>query len=408
MRKCTACGREMTDAATFCVQCGAEAPPPAPPVAAVQRYCSACGGELAAGARFCPACGTGVGPTPALRTTQPAAPELLAEPHAPVGPNRAILIGAAVAVLLLGLLFWFNRYEWLGLERPADEGNISAVAGSEATMYVVANANLRDRATTQGSSVTGKLVRGTRVAGVLQLGEDGSSNWYKLADGNFVSAVNLSASEPPPLARTINKPWYASEPVPLLAKPQPGAAVLETAEPGKSYQLIGLTAGGFAEVTLGKGGVAYFDASGIDLAAASAAPIDIAFDPQRCGYGKEIEMLFRKLGQDAQARFQRAESRAYASEDERLNALERLESASSFLPLTRSYRGLGVGGLGAHYEASAIYFRDPPAKVIAVFATDFPVAADGSFSVASDVGSAIRPAQGEERKYGQTALSCGV
>lgn len=377
MRQCGACGKALTDAATFCPSCGAEAP-----LSATAPIPQATTGA----AKFAPS---------------PVAGEPRAGP-----PPRAVLIGLGLAVLLIALLFWSNRYQWLGLEPPS--GNESAALVAERAMYVIASANLRDEATTIGSIVTGKLARGTKVTGVLQHGEDGSSQWYKLADGNFVSAVNLSARAPPALAQRIDKRWYAAGAVRLLARPQPGAAVLEIAEAGKAYQLIGLTNGGFAEVALGKGGVAYFDASGIDLAAASAPPIGLAFDPARCGFGNEIDLLLRKLGQDAQRRFQLAEASDYPDEEARDAALGALDSASAYLPLTRSYKGLGVGGIGAHYEASSVYFRESPDKIIAVFARDFPVAADGGFALDLQVGSSIRPSSGEARKYGLSELICGA
>ena len=413
MRQCASCGNTLTDAATFCPACGTEAPVAAPPpeTSDKPKFCASCGAPLAPGARFCPSCGAAAtGST----TPSPVAPVSVAPAVAPLpvadepaaGPSRNLLIGAGVALLIVALLVWFNRFELLGLDRP--EGKESAALGEETVMYAVANANLRDKATTQGSTITGKLLRGAKVTGVLQLGADSNSQWFKLTDGNYIPAINLSDTAPPPLARTINKPWYAPDATPLLARPQAGSAVVENAEPGKAYQLIGLTANNFAEVALGKGGVAYFDASGVDLAASSAPPIAIAFSPGNCGYGREVDMLLRKLAQDATSRQQLAAASSYPDDEARDAALAELETASAFLPLKRSFKGLAVGGLATHYEASSIYFRDTPDKVFAVFRQDYPVDADGSIPTGSEVSASIQATAGEARKYGQTELICGL
>lgn len=396
-RKCASCGKELTPQATFCTFCGADVAPaamPLPAPAQSARFCRSCGAELASGARFCAACGAS---TEAGAVAPPSQPE----------PNRTPLIVAAVAgaLLLLGVLFWLNRYEWLGLERPVETGNTSAALGEEAEMYAVATANLRDRPTSQGSEVMGKLPRGTVVKGTLLLGEDGRSNWLKIDEsGWFVSAVNLSESEPPALAQRFDKAWYAAGETPILAKPQAGAPVLETASPGRQYRLVGLTSGGFAEVALGKGGVGYFDASGVDLAAASAPPIDIAFDPATCSYGQEVQLLIRKLSQESQRATQLAEARGDTA------ALDDLEGKSRYLKLARGFAGLSVTGVGIHYEATGVYFADPPDRVIAAFrAKGLAIDSEGDFSGGMfGPSSSIRRSVGEEKTYGQTALICGV
>jgi hypothetical protein len=180
--------------------------------------------------------------------------------------------------------------------------------------------------------------------------------------------------------------------------------VLETAAAGRQYRLVGLTSGGFAEVALAKGGVGYFDASGIDLTAASAPPIDIAFDPANCSYGREVAGLIRKLGQERQREFQLAEARG----DE--EALNDLEGRSRYLKLTRGFAGLSVTGVGIHYESTGLYFADPPDRVIAAFrAKGFAIDGEGEFSGGMfGPSSAIRRSVDEERGYGQTALICGV
>ncbi len=423
-RSCEKCGAAMTDAATFCTVCGAEAPV----LAQVDRtepamstggakFCVSCGSSIAPDAKFCANCGTPVGQAPAGQAAAPVIPpQRVPEPGQPDADvqsgtrNRTLIIGAmAAGVLFVAILFWINRYNWLGLEPPVE--NAAAASDIETTMYTIASANLRDRATSQGSSIVGKLPRGSKVSGVLELGEDGISNWFQIAEsGHFVSAVNLSEVAPPSLARSLNKAWYAGADMPILSRPQPGAAVLMTAAPGTKLQLVGLTAGGFAEVLLEKGGVGYFDASGIDIEAGSAQPIDVAFVPAGCGFGREVQMLFRKLGQDSQARFEKAEGASYPDEDTRAQALDEFPGKSDYLPLTRSWMGLRVGGIGTHAESVSIYFKEPMSRVIEVLGKPYQIDSTGQFTTEGDAptSAGIAPTDDEERKYGMTELSCGV
>ncbi len=410
---CGQCGSGMTDAATFCTTCGAEVPlaeaseAVTPPMIG-SKFCGACGSALVPGAKFCGGCGAPIGPSGMV----PASPPDIAAPFEPEPDtrNRNLIIGAiAAGVLLVGILFWINRYSWLGLEPPLE--NATAAVGIEKTMYTIASANLRDRATSQGSSVVGKLPRGTQVSGVLELGEDGTSSWFKIAEsGQYVSAINLSEIEPPALARSLNKAWYAGADTPILAKPQQSAPVLMTAAPGTKLQLVGLTAGGFAEVLLEKGGVGYFDASGIDIDAGSAQPIDVAFIPAGCGFGKEVQMLLRKLGQESQRTYQQAEGANYSDDEARQAALGDLEGKSAYLPLTRSWKGLRVGGIGQHYESVSVYFKEPPARVIELLSQTYEMDGDGQFITSGDIAtsSGIQQTRPDEQKYGASALVCGV
>jgi Double zinc ribbon len=416
-RTCGQCGSAMTDAATFCTVCGAEAPPlvqqsvATAPSANGSKFCASCGAALVPGAKFCGSCGTPVGQTVAAPPvpTGPASPPVFNEAE-PDTRNRNLIIGAVAAgALLIGILFWINRYSWLGMEPPLE--NATAAIGTEKTMYVIASANLRDRATSQGSSVVGKLPRGAKVSGVLELGEDGTSNWLKIAEsGNYISAVNLSEIEPPALARSLNKSFFASGDTPILAKPQQGAPVLMTAKSGGKLQLVGLTAGGFAEVLLEKGGVGYFDASGIDIEAGSAQPIDVAFIPGGCGFGREVQGLFRKVGQDSQSRYAKAETASYPDEETRTRTLEDLAAKSAYLPLTRSWMGLRVGGIGQHYESVSVYFNEPYARVAEVLGKTYPIDSTGAFTITGDAptSAGLAPTDDEARKYGMTELSCGV
>jgi hypothetical protein len=121
-------------------------------------------------------------------------------------------------------------------------------------------------------------------------------------------------------------------------------------------------------------------------------------------------MLFRKLGQDAQARFDKMEKAEYPSEEAKQAAYGELEGKSSYLPLNRSWMGLTIGGIGAHYESSSIYFKEPLGKVRAVFDKQFTMDRDNVFTASGDtaVTTGLDATDPDEVKYGQTSLDCGV
>lgn len=102
-------------------------------------------------------------------------------------------------------------------------------------------------------------MRGTQISGVMQIGEDGTSQWFKLADGRgFVGAVNLSAIAPPKLAFATGE-WERILPMDcaLLAAPMADAAVKITIPAGAKLIEVGSTENDFWEYKLPKGGVGY-------------------------------------------------------------------------------------------------------------------------------------------------------
>jgi rRNA maturation endonuclease Nob1 len=62
VRRCPACGAEMSNEAVFCPSCGAKSAPVSVSgeAAPAQKQCPGCGTVLAADAAFCPNCGTKV------------------------------------------------------------------------------------------------------------------------------------------------------------------------------------------------------------------------------------------------------------------------------------------------------------------------------------------------------------
>ncbi len=136
----------------------------------------------------------------------------------------------------------------------------SSITGQEATLYIIADANVRDRPTAQGSTLVTKLARATAVTGTMQIGEDQTSAWFKLADGRgYIGGVNLSPNQPPALAKTFSDmKWNVETGTDLLATPEPSSAVVARLNFGDQTTVAGVTTNGYAEVKRSRGGVGYF------------------------------------------------------------------------------------------------------------------------------------------------------
>ncbi len=315
---------------------------------------------------------------------------------------------AALTLLLLGL-FWVNRFEWLGVERGAD---VVGVTGEETRLFVVADANLRSKATAQGSTISGKVPRGTKVAGVMQMGEDGISRWFKLADGRgFIGGVNLSVKEPPRLAKTFkDKIWSSATDLELRTLPDATSLILETIKPGAKLVLAGLTESGYAEVKLTKGGVGYFLAEGIDLDQSAAPPITLSFNPERCDFGPDLDGLFSAELVAATRREKELESRVFADDDERQQALIDFDNKTSFTRISRSANGLTISALSVRNGGQFLYFANSADEVIAAFRKmGFTIGSDGVLSTGEDAATSayISGTSGEALPYGKSSLTCG-
>jgi hypothetical protein len=313
----------------------------------------------------------------------------------------------AVAILLFGLM-WFNRYEWLGVERPGPD--VVGVTGEETSLFVVADANLRNKATAKGSSVSGKVPRGTTVSGVMQMGDDGVSRWFKLADGRgFIGGINLSVKEPPRLAKTFkDREWASATDLELRAAPDAISLILETVKPGAKLILAGLTETGFAEVKLAKGGVGYFSADGIDLESDAAPPIKLSFNPSTCNFGADFEPLFDAEMAAQTRRETELEGRTFADEEAREQASIDYDNKSYFTRMNRSANGLTVNAIGVKTGTSSIYFANSAEEVLAVFRKlGFPIGADGVFNGTDGAGAYVSGTSGDALPYGKAVLTCG-
>jgi zinc-ribbon domain len=387
------------------------------------RFCIACGAELQDGARFCGSCGALVengveaaaapAPEPVIVTPEPAytAPVEIAPERS--GPNW-LLIGGGAGILLLLLLYYFIfiRDDMSGPATPATAEKIVAKEAEGAKLYAVAEANIRDKATTVGTQIIGKLARGFAVSGTVVTGADGTTPWLELADGKgFVAMSNLSETEPPEISKALgDRIWAVDKALDVFAQPDASAAVLDRVAMGTPLTLFGLTGNDYIEIKLRKGGVGYI-ADGARIAEASLVkgkPIAVSFNPASCNYGGELEVEFQKLANKSRAAYEAIENQDFASDAARDAALGRIEGKSYYQRLERSWNGLSITGIAQHYESQALYFADPADKVIAAFrAAGHKVGRDGQFP-STDIYAGIGATAGEGRSYGKSELGCGV
>lgn len=149
---------------------------------------------------------------------------------------------------------------------PDKPGEAAYDAAGYGTYHIVADANLRRRATAS-SSLIGRISRGTALQGTMMIGEDGESGWLMLADGSgYVSSVNTSQTPPPFLATILgDRQFRPSQDLRLYATPSQQSPVVDTVPAGTLLVITGITENGFAEAKGRSGGVGYFRASGYDF-----------------------------------------------------------------------------------------------------------------------------------------------
>jgi hypothetical protein len=331
------------------------------------------------------------------------------------GPERNWLIIVAIIgsiILIGGLYYWL----FLADDISGDtEASYSAGAGDGPSadakqFFVMTEANVRDRATTVGSTILGKMPRGSAVTGVVKLGEDGTGEWLELADGKgFVATVNLGEAEPPEITKALNdKVWVADRAVDIWAQADTASALVDRVSEGTKLTLAGLTANDFIEVKLRNGGVGYLADGAAILARQGGKPIKISFNPQTCNFGGELGAEFAKISARLRAQWESLESKEFADEEAREKAYSAIEGKSTYVKLPRSFEGLALTAIAQHYESQSLYFADPPAKVIEIFrAQGFRIDGNGNFP-STELYAGISATRGEGASYGKTELGCGV
>lgn len=385
------------------------------------NFCSECGSALTPGARFCAVCGAGV-PDSAGEAVQagpaaaPAAPAAAPSPVVHPAPVRSepapdpapapapasrkgLLIGggALLAVAIAG-------GAWLGLsstDKPAETGSEAASGASDAdakpaSLFAVAEANLRDTPSLEGSKIVGSLKRGEKVNGVI-VNDDRGKPWLKIdGSGRFVSLANLAETQPPALANLDGSDRITTAQCTILAAATAAATTKTVLKSGAAIRLVGSTADGFGEVGLPGGGVGYTAPSAgciTDPSPAKGAVANrlIQLDPRSCDLGTELEPYYEK---------------ARAARDS--GAIEELEEEYSF-PVDKRFQGLRVTSVILGSEWQGVAFGDPLNKVQATFRKlGFTFEKDGTLTVPADdyPVTTLRAAIPAMKKRGLTELIC--
>ncbi|WP_298600699.1 zinc-ribbon domain-containing protein [uncultured Sphingorhabdus sp.] len=392
------------------------------------KYCIQCGTALNEGARFCGQCGAVV-PVAGVDSPATASEPLAATPaYAAVehyepasdggvddkkGPNWLLIGGGAGLIVLLVLYYFLFLHDDMAgdsLEDRIQPTEVSEEVAISKEFYAVTEANIRDKASTEGSTVLGKLSRGTAATGKLIVGGDGTSNWLELADGRgYIAAITLSEIQPPEIVKPLgDKSWTTDQAIEIWAQPDTASPLVDRVAAGTPLTLFGITANDFIEVKLKKGGVGYI-ADGARIAElANGKPIALAFNPNSCSFGPEIDALFSKMGDRIRANYKALENKEYPSEEARAKALVAVEGRSTFEKLQRSFEGLTVTAIAQHYESQSVYFADPASRVIEVLRSKgYKIGKDGSIP-STDLYAGVGGTSGEGARYGKSDLSCGV
>ena len=397
------------------------------------KFCASCGTANPPASRFCAKCGASLGEEPVVQSTKAFEPEVAGlnpdpkiapvatvstssiengEPDAP-GRNWIVVIAIIGTVLIIGALyFWLFVADDIG-EASDQTGGAAVEAGeivAPTQMFVMTEANVRDKSTTVGSTIIGKMPRGSAVTGAVKLGEDGVSEWLELADGaGFIATVNLGEAAPPDIAKALDdKIWSSDTAIDIWAQADTASALVDRVKEGTRLTLAGLTANDFIEIKLSRGGVGYIANGAAILSRLGGKPIAINFNPQTCTFGSDLNAEFARIGSRLRSQWQALEDKEFVDDEAREKAYAASEGKSSYVKLPRSFDGLTLTAIGQHYESQSIYFADPPAKVIEVFrAKGFKIDGNGTFP-STELYAGISATRGEGAAYGKSELGCGV
>jgi hypothetical protein len=324
--------------------------------------------------------------------------------------NWLMIGGIGGGLLVFGALYFFLFIadDMAGSEREATSVADTSDGVAPVQLYTITEANVRDKPTTSGSEIIGKLPRGSAISGVLKIAEDGSE-WLELSEGKgFVAKVNLVEMQPPELVETLNdRAWEADDRIDIYAAGT-DSELLDSVTAGTKLVLVGLTADDVLEVKLPDGRRGYVLGGKEILARLGGKPISIAFNPQTCNFGGELGTEFARIGVRLRTQWQELENRDYADDAARDKAYAAVEGKSTYVKLARSFEGLSLTAIAQHYESQSLYFADPPAKVIEVFkAKGFRIDGNGQFP-STELFAAISATRGEGAAYGKSELGCGV
>jgi hypothetical protein len=185
---------------------------------------------------------------------------------------------------------------------------------------------------------------------------------------------------------------------------------------GLTLTASGITANGYAEIILKKGGVGYIADGATVIAegkkAAIGPEIAIKIDPNGCAAGSDIQALFDQIFARQAAKRKAIEEADYPNDEARDAALTKFEQGaegkSEYLKVNRSFKGLSVTGVAQHYESQSVYFADSPEKVRETFKSLGVKVSDDGRIKSDEIYAGIDATAKDAKTYGATDLNCGV
>jgi hypothetical protein len=297
--------------------------------------------------------------------------------------------------------------------------------GETGTFYVTADANIRDRATSEGSEIRAKALRGKAVYGRVVLGVDGTSNWLELVDDEgFVGVVNLSRSPRLRLNPVSNSAGQTiTSPCAFQEEPEDGSVTKVTLEPGQSVRVLGTVAGGRTECGLPRGGVGYRRSLSSCVSNGQSTSITPRYPPINVTYGG-MERRCNFWGSELQVYFDRG--KAQWRENTRRNPTQfPISQPEVVVPVNRTWGRLTINAVivASNYggpENGVIAFANPTSELFQQLrATGLTLRGDRtSVSVVHkndtplgsyDAGNFARAASLDlEIANGRSAWGCGV
>lgn len=264
------------------------------------------------------------------------------------------------------------------------------------------------------------------MAGILAAAT-GASAWTLLP--TVLAAPQLGAGDDPVAAAPDSRAWqvsytddFLSDPVDLVTRAPARQRDFPSAEDTEIQRTLAEGAAVSGRWVRGRDGQSrwlrlndggYIWEGNLTTSGGDGSPIAIPFSNAGLDFGSELGAYIDQASAQARAAWARADQLPPA---ERERYLSENETRSTYLRVpNRRWRGITVSGVAVHYEATSIYFREPPSVVRAAFRSNgLSMDSDGVVARPADDDENVQTCDiaavrgTEDRAYGATALTCGV
>jgi hypothetical protein len=298
---------------------------------------------------------------------------------------------------------------------PAERANGRFFAATEA--------NIRDIATSEGSTIVRKARRGEQFSGVVVRGVDGTSLWLELNDSaGFIGVVNLSSQPRPAI---VSPATSANEsltiPCAFQEAPQDGSVTKVTLEAGQSVRAIGVVAGGRTEYALPRGGVGYrrsVASCQVIQTANSSGTTNTDWGLQITWRGDQASGVRSECLSPPSLRPYYEAARVDGLNTRRRSPRGEIFYVTGYAPVNRSWSSLTISAVGIRTTQLRVYFSQSLEVVGEVFLRNgYGISKDDVNSRDElrmigldgvDNSARIYRVKGGERRYGQAVWVCDV